>query len=51
MQKHKVQHLIHGHTHRPMQTEKRMVLGSWETQPNYLKIEDDGKIEWVKLTR
>ena len=49
LQTHQADKLIHGHTHRPMMTEKRIVLGSWETQPNYLKIEDDGNIEWIVL--
>lgn len=34
--------LIHGHTHRPMVSEKRIVLGSWETQGNYLSVSEDG---------
>ncbi len=39
--------LIHGHTHRPMISEKRIVLGSWETQGNYLAIDKQGTIQSI----
>lgn len=52
MQAHKVQHFIHGHTHRPavheltvdQQSAKRYVLGDWGENAWYLKI-DQEKVE------
>ena len=45
MQQHKVQRLIHGHTHRPAihdltianQPAQRIVLGDWQTTPSFLR--------------
>lgn len=48
--KYQADKLIHGHTHRPMISEKRIVLGSWEKQENYLKIDDQGNIEAALIT-
>ena len=50
--------LIHGHTHRPGIHEftldgkpaKRIVLGDWYKDGNYLKINDNGEPELVKFT-
>lgn len=46
MQQYHADKLIHGHTHRPMVSEKRIVLGSWEKQPNYLKMGEQGNVEF-----
>ena len=43
--------LIHGHTHKPMITEKRIVLGAWHEKGNYLRVDSAGKIEWVEFER
>ena len=53
-----VKTLIHGHTHRPGTHEfeldgikvKRIVLGDWYKDGNYLRINDDGKFELVKFS-
>ncbi len=45
--------LIHGHTHRPaihtieinQQPAKRIVLGDWQHQGSYLRVDEDGKYE------
>jgi len=52
MRRHRVQRLIHGHTHRPQehvfqldgQTARRMVLGDWYEQGSVLRVDADG---WV----
>lgn len=49
IKKYNADKLIHGHTHRPMVSEKRIVLGSWEIQGNYLKINENGAVEFVTL--
>ena len=49
--------LIHGHTHRPgmhdvelgNRTAKRIVLGDWYRDGNYLRIDDNGEFELVKF--
>ncbi len=49
MEQHQVDHLIHGHTHRPNKHQvdlthgkgKRIVLGDWYEQGSYLKISKD----------
>ena len=58
MRKAGVATLIHGHTHRPGIHEfeldekkaKRLVLGDWYKDGNYLRINDDGKFELVKFS-
>lgn len=54
MEKYEVQHMIHGHTHRPKihehrlsdgSTAKRIVLDAWFTQGNALFWDENGKIE------
>jgi UDP-2,3-diacylglucosamine hydrolase len=50
--------LIHGHTHRPGiheftlggQKVKRIVLGDWYTDGNYLRINQDGEFELVNFS-
>jgi len=50
--------LIHGHTHRPGiheikvdgRTAKRIVLGDWYRDGNYLRINDDNEYELVKFS-
>jgi UDP-2,3-diacylglucosamine hydrolase len=57
MQKHKVQHLIHGHTHREAvhsfqlnhQPASRTVLGAWHTRGSALVCEADGKRELIAI--
>lgn len=41
--------LIHGHTHKPMLSEKRIVLDAWHKHGNYLKITRDGKAELIDI--
>lgn len=58
MQKHHVQHLIHGHTHRqaihPMTLHEkpatRTVLGAWHEHGNVLVCDNSGKQEFITLT-
>lgn len=58
MRKAGVNILIHGHTHRPGIDEfeldgkkvKRIVLGDWYKDGNYLRINDDGEFELVKFS-
>lgn len=49
IEKNEAVRLIHGHTHKPMMTEKRIVLGAWHDKGNYLRVDKDGKIalEWI----
>lgn len=51
MAQYQVQHLIHGHTHRPMvhqleladgSAAQRYVLGDWYSQSSYLDVSADG---------
>lgn len=50
IKKYQANKLIHGHTHRPMISERRIVLGSWETQGNYLKVDEQGNFEATLIT-
>jgi UDP-2,3-diacylglucosamine hydrolase len=58
MRKAGVRTLIHGHTHRPGINEfeldgkkvKRIVLGDWYKDGNYLRINDDGEFELVPFS-
>ena len=58
MRKAGVNILIHGHTHRPGIDEfeldgkkvKRIVLGDWYKDGNYLRINDDGEFELVQFS-
>ncbi len=58
MRKTGVNTLIHGHTHRPGMHEfeldgkkvKRIVLGDWYQDGNYLRINDDGEFELVQFS-
>ena len=47
---HHAAYLIHGHTHRPMLSDTRIVLGAWHESGNYLRISSDGKKEWVVMS-
>jgi len=57
MQKHHVQHLIHGHTHREAihifqlnhQSATRTVLGAWHTRGSALVCEADGQKELIAI--
>lgn len=57
MQKHQVQHLIHGHTHRPFvhqfelngTTATRTVLGPWHEHGSALICSVDGKREMINI--
>jgi UDP-2,3-diacylglucosamine hydrolase len=57
MRKAGVDTLIHGHTHRPGIHEfeldgkkvKRIVLGDWYKDGNYLRIDDNGEFELVQF--
>jgi UDP-2,3-diacylglucosamine hydrolase len=57
MLKHRVQHLIHGHTHRQAQHQfqlnnqpaTRTVLGAWHEHGNVLVCHPDGKQEFIDL--
>lgn len=44
-----VTRLIHGHTHKPMLSEKRIVLDAWHNHGNYLKVTQDGKMELIDI--
>ena len=41
--------IIHGHTHRPMLSEKRIVLDAWHDHGNYLKVSRDGKMALIDI--
>ncbi len=53
----KTKKMIHGHTHRPAIHEhiindkqhERIVLNSWFKKPNYLKIDNESKVELIYL--
>lgn len=47
LKKYGTKKLIHGHTHRPLITENRVVLDAWHTHGNYLKIEADGHVAFT----
>lgn len=49
IKKFQVTRLIHGHTHKPMLTEKRIVLDAWHTHGNYLKVTGDRKMELIDI--
>lgn len=49
LKKYSAQKIIHGHTHRPMITQNRIVLGMWHEHGNYLKACEDGKIEMIAI--
>lgn len=49
LKKYSAQKIIHGHTHRPMITQNRIVLGMWHEHGNYLKACEDGKIEMIAV--
>jgi len=49
LQKNNVTTLIHGHTHRPMMTEKRIVLGAWHEQGNYVQINENGDLQFIEI--
>ena len=57
MRKHQVQHLIHGHTHRPAvhefdlnkQSATRTVLAAWHDKGNMLVVGPDGSQQFVDL--
>lgn len=49
LHKNKVQQLIHGHTHRPMISDKRIVLDAWHNHGNYLQIDRDGNVELINI--
>lgn len=57
MQKHNVQHLIHGHTHREAvhsfelngMPATRTVLGPWHTEGRALRCDEDGKQTLIKF--
>lgn len=41
--------IIHGHTHRPMISEKRIVLDAWHEHGNYLQIDREGNVELINI--
>ena len=41
--------LIHGHTHRPMMSDKRIVLDAWHEHGHYLQIDSSGKWEAITI--
>ena len=56
-QRHQLQHMIHGHTHRPAQhvftherkEYSRVVLSDWDEAAHYYAVFDDGRSEVVEL--
>ena len=49
LKKYQATKIIHGHTHRPMVTDQRIVLDSWHAHGNYLKMDCDGHMELVNI--
>ncbi|OGT42545.1 MAG: UDP-2,3-diacylglucosamine diphosphatase [Gammaproteobacteria bacterium RIFCSPHIGHO2_12_FULL_40_19] len=49
LKKFQAMRLIHGHTHKPMLTEKRIVLDAWHNHGNYLKVNRNGKMELIDI--
>lgn len=49
LKKYNASKLIHGHTHRPMISEKRIVLGAWHDGGSYLKVCENGDTEIVEV--
>ena len=49
LKKNNAPRLIHGHTHRPMMSENRVVLDAWHTHGNYLRIDEDGDAELINI--
>lgn len=41
--------LIHGHTHRPMISENRIVLDAWHEHGNYLQVDQNGNMELINI--
>lgn len=41
--------IIHGHTHRPMISEQRIVLDAWHDHGNYLQIDQAGNAELINI--
>ncbi|EKD77549.1 MAG: UDP-2,3-diacylglucosamine hydrolase [uncultured bacterium] len=41
--------IIHGHTHRTMISEKRIVLGAWDKRGNYLRVDENGESEIIAV--
>jgi len=42
LKKYNAEKIIHGHTHRPMISENRIVLGAWHERGNYLRVDENG---------
>lgn len=46
---HAASRLIHGHTHRPMISENRIVLDAWHDHGSYLQMDCDGQFEIITV--
>lgn len=49
LKKYPVAKMIHGHTHRPMISDTRIVLDAWHEHGNYLRMDCDGNMELVDI--
>lgn len=49
LEKNNAVRLVHGHTHQPLLSEKRIVLDAWHGHGNYLQINQDGKMELINI--
>lgn len=49
MQKYHVKKIIHGHTHRPMIFDNRIVLDAWHDHGNYLQVNQEWGVKLVNM--
>lgn len=49
LEKHHAAKLIHGHTHRPMISDNRIVLDAWHDHGNYLQINQTGEVALINI--
>lgn len=49
LEKHHADNIIHGHTHRPLLSDKRIVLDAWHTHGNYLQITQGQKPKLLNM--
>lgn len=49
LKKNNASRLIHGHTHRPMISENRVVLDAWHEHGNYVRMNEDGSMELINI--
>lgn len=49
LEKNNAMRLIHGHTHKPLLSEKRIVLDAWHNHGNYLQVNQDGTMALITI--